>query len=491
MNRKIAIIGAGPAGLTAGYLLSKKKEAPLIIEASQQVGGISRTEKRDGFCIDIGGHRFFTKVAEVNQFWHEILPSEEEFLLRPRKSRIYYKGKFFDYPLDPLKALKGLGLNEASKCALSYLWAHVKAAFDLIDQTTYEGWVQSRFGKRLYETFFKTYTEKVWGVPASELPADWAAQRIKSLNLLKAVLNPFVKGLRKEVVTSLIEEFHYPKYGPGMMWERAAELSCSMGAKLLLNTQVVKLKRSESGVYEIVTLDNNQQQVSYPTDVVISSMALSDLVKIMEPSAPEDVLKAANSLKYRDFMTIALVVPRDAAFDDTWIYVHYPEVKVGRIQNYVSWSPYMAPENMTCLGLEYFVFKNDKIWYEQDENLIKMATDEISRIGLIKPDDVKKGWVIRQTRAYPMYDESYKDHVKTIRAWLEAEVPNVYPVGRNGMHRYNNQDHSMYTAMLTVENLYGASFDIWAVNVEEEYHEEVQSEKGTGRLAPVIPSERI
>jgi len=491
MTRNIVVIGAGPAGLTAAYLLSKRKEPPVILEADKIVGGISRTERRDNFCIDIGGHRFFTKVAEVNQLWHEILPSEQEFLLRPRKSRIYYKGKFFDYPLNAPRALKDLGFHEALMCGFSYLWARSKAALNLIDQSSYEGWVQSRFGKRLYETFFKTYTEKVWGVPASELPADWAAQRIKSLNLLKAVLNPLVKGLRKEVVTSLIEEFHYPKFGPGMMWERAAQSSVSMGAKLFLNTPVTKLMRDSNGVYEVMTQQQSGDYQSFPSDVVISSMPLSDLVKKMEPAAPTEVVEAAEALRYRDFMTIALVVPREVAFDDTWIYVHYPEVRVGRIQNYVSWSPFMAPEGKTCLGLEYFVFKNDNLWNKKDDDLIKMATEELVTIGLIPPGSVEKGWVIRQTRAYPMYDEFYRENVKIIRAWLESEVPNVYPVGRNGMHRYNNQDHSMYTAMLTVENLNGASFDIWAVNVEEEYHEEVSSEQGTGRLAPILSSERI
>ncbi len=464
---RVVIIGAGPAGLTAAYQLGKRGITSTVLEADDVVGGISRTVERDGWRFDIGGHRFFTKVRAVEDLWHEILP-DEDFLLRPRMSRIYYNGKFFDYPLKASNALKGLGPIEAARCVLSYLWARIRPPKD---QTSFEGWVTARFGARLYRIFFKTYTEKVWGVPATEIRADWAAQRIKNLSLAKAVLNAVMPKRNQKDITSLIEEFQYPKHGPGMMWERCRELVEAQGSKVVFESPVTAIAY-EGGRAVAVTARQKAGPVHYEATHVISSMPISTLVKIMDPPPPPEVLAAADGLGYRDFLTVALVVPVESGFPDNWIYVHSPDVRLGRIQNFGSWSPYMVKEGKTCLGLEYFVFEGDDLWTAPDEELIELGKRELAQLGLVEPEKVEAGYVVRMPKAYPMYDENYKANVAVLREWLSENAANVYPVGRNGMHKYNNQDHSMYTAMLSVENILGASHDIWSVNVEAAYHEE-------------------
>ncbi|HET9732663.1 MAG TPA: NAD(P)/FAD-dependent oxidoreductase [Acidimicrobiales bacterium] len=478
----VVVIGAGPAGLTAAFQLCKAGRPPVVLEADDMVGGISRTPERDGWRFDIGGHRFFTKVAAVENLWHEILP-DEDFMMRPRMSRIFYKGKYYDYPLKASNALKNLGLIEAALCMASYFWARINPPKD---QTSLEGWVAARFGWRLYRTFFKTYNEKVWGVPASEIQADWAAQRIKNLSLGKAIINAVLPKRNQKDITSLIEEFQYPKFGPGMMWERCTELVRKQGATVDMETAAVAVHR-EGGRAVAVTAEHDGVRTRHEASHVISSMPLSQLVRTLDPPAPEPVLEAADGLHYRDFLTVALVVPAAAGFPDNWIYIHAPEVKVGRIQNFGSWSPYLIKDGRTCLGLEYFVFEGDELWDSPDDELVALATRELETLGLVRPGDVEAGYVVRMPKAYPVYDEGYADRVDVIRRWLEAEAPNVHPVGRNGMHRYNNQDHSMYTAMLTVENILGASHDIWSVNVEAEYHEERSAGSGTGRDAPIVP----
>jgi protoporphyrinogen oxidase len=487
----VVVIGAGPAGLTAAYQLVKAGRPVVVLEADDVVGGISRTVEREGWRFDIGGHRFFTKVQAVEDLWHEILP-DEDFLRRPRMSRIYYDGKFFDYPLRAMNALRNLGVLEATLCVLSYGWVRVRPPRDL---DTYEGWTASRFGWRLYRTFFKTYTEKVWGVAGSELKADFAAQRIKTLSLGKAIRNAIFPSSRGSEITSLIEEFQYPKHGPGMMWERCRSLVEEGGAKVLLGSPVVSVHRNSEGAFAVGYVDSSavsEAESIVETNHVISSMPYSALVLAMQPPAPPEVREAAMHLHYRDFLTVALVVPKEAGFPDNWIYVHYPGVRVGRIQNFGAWSPYMVKEDRTCLGLEYFVFEGDDLWESSDEDLVEMATRELVELGLVRASDVEKVFVVRVPKAYPVYDEGYQEAVDLIRGWLRAEVPNVHAVGRNGMHKYNNQDHSMYTAMLTVENIVdGAHHDIWVVNVEEEYHEEKVRDAGesggTGRDAPVLP----
>jgi protoporphyrinogen oxidase len=464
----VVIIGAGPAGLTAAYQLAKRGHTSTVLEADSVVGGISRTAEREGWRFDIGGHRFFTKVQVVEDLWHEILP-DEDFLIRPRLSRIYYRGKLFDYPLKPVNALRGLGLVEAVRCVLSYAWARIRPPKD---QTSFEGWTASRFGYRLYGIFFKTYTEKVWGVPATEIQADWAAQRIKNLSLFKAVMNAVLPKRNQKEITSLIEEFQYPKLGPGMMWERCRELVEAEGSKVVMEAAVTAVHHEPGRGAVAVTADTAEGTTRYDATAVVSSMPISALVRAMEPPAPVEVQAAADGLAYRDFLTIALVVPEDAGFPDNWIYVHSPDVQLGRIQNFGSWSPYLVKEGRTCLGLEYFVFEGDELWSMPDAELVELGKRELQALGLVDASRVEAGYVVRMPKAYPMYDDKYKGRVGVIREWLESAVPNVWPVGRNGMHKYNNQDHSMYTAMLAVDNILGASHDIWSVNVEAEYHEQ-------------------
>ena len=493
----VVVIGAGPAGLTAAYELVMSGDPVIVVEADSVVGGISRTVERDGWRFDIGGHRFFTKVTPVAEFWHQILPPED-FLLRPRMSRIFYGGKYYDYPIKLTNALSNLGLVEAFRCGLSFLWVRIRPPKDL---STLEGYIVSNYGWRLYRHFFKTYNEKVWGVSASEISADWGAQRIKGMSMWNAVWEPIrasVAGKRRnksKQVTSLIEEFEYPKFGPGMMWERCAEQVIAQGGEVRMETKVTAVHVEDgNAVAATVTSDGSTTRV--PASHVISSMPFTELAQIVDPPVPDEVLAAASDLHYRDFLTVALVIPENRGFPDNWIYIHAPDVRVGRIQNFGSWSPFLVKDGRTCLGMEYFVFEGDDLWTSSDDELVALGTKELAAIGLVDASDIEAGYVVRMPKAYPVYDDVYRDNVDVLRRWFEANAPNVHPVGRNGMHKYNNQDHSMYTAMLTVENIHGAHHDIWSVNVEEEYHEvkDVRNRtgsdvdaRGTGRDAPVLP----
>ena len=488
------IIGAGPAGLTAAYLLGKAGKTATVLEADRVVGGISRTAERDGWRFDIGGHRFFTKVAPVEELWHEILP-DEDFLMRPRMSRIFYNGKYYDYPLKGMNALKNLGVVEAVLCVMSYAWARIRPPKD---QSNYENWLVARFGWRLYRTFFKTYTEKVWGVPVSDMPADWAAQRVKTLSLGKAIVNALLPKRNQKEITSLIEEFQYPKYGPGMMWERCRDKVEAAGTKVVMETKVTKIRHAGGRAVSVVAETAAGAETEYQASAVVSSMPIPYLLKAMDPPIPAEVRAAADDLHYRDFLTVALVVPEEYSFPDNWIYVHEAGVKLGRIQNFGSWSPYLVKEGRTCLGLEYFVFEGDEYWTMPDDELVELGKRELASLGLVDPTKVEAGYVVRMPKAYPYYDADYQANVEVLRGWLDANATNVYPVGRNGMHKYNNQDHSMYTAMLSVENMLGANHDVWSVNVEEDYHEERTpavvragasgvGSAGTGRDAPILP----
>ena len=493
----VVVVGAGPAGLTAAVRLRQAGRSTTVLESSDTVGGISRTVERDGWRFDLGGHRFFTKVPEVESFWHEVLP-DEDFLMRPRMSRILYRGKLFDYPLKPFNALFGLGVLEAIRCVLSYALVRVRPPKD---QSNFEGWVAARFGWRLYGIFFKTYTEKVWGVPATDIQADWAAQRIKNLSLLNAVTSAFGLGKGKGQITTLIEEFQYPRLGPGMMWERARDLVQSTGGEVRMQSPVERVEHAGGRAHTVVLASGER----LPASAVISSMPMPELVRAMDPPAPADVLEAADGLSFRDFLTVALVVPVASGFPDNWIYIHEPGVRVGRVQNYGSWSPELVKDGYTCLGLEYFVSEGDDLWESADEDLVALGKAELAKLGLVTGDQIESaGYVVRVPKAYPVYDEGYAERVDVLRGWLSATVPNVHPVGRNGMHRYNNQDHSMLTAMLTVENIVdGRHHDVWTVNVEEDYHEAVSptdsadvyptstptstAASRTGRDAPILP----
>ena len=478
----IVVIGAGPAGLTAAYEAVKRGDEVIVLEADNVVGGISQTVERDGWRFDIGGHRFFTKVPEVENLWHEILP-DEDFLLRPRMSRIFYEGKYYDYPLKASNALKNLGVIEAVRCVLSYVWAQLRPPKD---QSNYENWLVARFGWRLYRRFFETYTEKVWGVPVKDMPADWAAQRVKGLSLGNAIVNALLPKRNQTEITSLIEEFQYPKFGPGMMWERCRDLVIAAGGRVELGARVTGINHHDEAASSVSVVYSDGRTEEISAAHVISTMPMTELVASLSPPPPVDIENAGSGLHYRDFLTVALVVPESSGFPDNWIYIHSSDVAVGRIQNFGSWSPYMVKEGRTCLGLEYFVFEGDALWESSDDELIERGTRELATLGLVDPTLVEAGYVVRVKKAYPYYDSNYRENVAKISGYLEGVAPNLHLIGRNGMHKYNNQDHSMYTAMLTIDNIHGATNDIWQVNVEEEYHEG-SSSAGTGRDAPVLP----
>ena len=487
-NNRCVIIGAGPAGLTAALELARAGHEPLVFEMDDQVGGISRTVEYKGYRFDIGGHRFFTKIERVHKWWMDIL--SDEFLVRPRLSRIYYGGKFFDYPLKPKNALLNLGLLEAFLVGLSYLRAQ---AFPHPEEDNLEQWVSNRFGKRLYSMFFKTYTEKVWGMKCTEIGADWAAQRIKNLDLRKTVMSMLAPKMfkGKNQVTTLIEEFHYPRLGPGQMWERVATMLEQRGFPVRLRQRVTKIHCEQSSIKAVSLESGEGEEEHVQAEQFISTMPIRELLNAMEPAPPKDVLDAANRLKYRDFLTVALVVDTAELFPDNWIYIHSAEVKVGRIQNFGNWSPYMlADESRSCIGLEYFVQEGDDIWSAADADLIERGKQETAKLGLIDPEKVLDGVVIRMPKAYPVYDHGYKENVAEIRQFLDS-IPNLQLVGRNGQHRYNNQDHSMVTAFYAVENILGAQHDVWNVNVEEEYHEEAKKEESHGASGERMVPQKI
>ena len=491
----VAIIGAGPAGLTAAYQLTKLGYSVTVIEKDPvYVGGISRTVEHDGFRFDIGGHRFFSKSKEVVDLWNEILP--DDFIERPRMSRIYYEGKFYSYPLRGFEALMNLGIWRSAMCMLSYAKAK---AFPTKDPRSFEQWVVNQFGHKLYSIFFKTYTEKVWGMPCDEMSADWAAQRIKGLSLGGAVIDGLKRslGLNKRrndgmTVKTLLETFRYPRQGPGMMWDAARDKVIAGGNRVLMGTALHQISQDQATGRWRVAARRGDEMLTINAGHVISSAPMRELAGRIHPLPA--TLPNALDLNYRDFLTVALMIRSDDLFPDNWIYIHDPRVKVGRVQNFRSWSPEMVPdEALACVGLEYFCFEGDGLWSASDDDLVALATKELATLGLADPATVVGGRVVRQEKAYPVYDDAYRTNVEEMRGELEARYPTLHLVGRNGMHRYNNQDHSMYTAMLTAENIAtGSTHDVWSVNVEEEYHEEKSNDedtrtRGTGRDAPVIP----
>jgi len=462
------IVGGGPAGLTAAYQLVNADRRPLVLEASGLVGGIARTESHNGYRFDIGGHRFFTKVKEVERLWEEVMG--DDFIDVPRLSRIYYRGKFFDYPLQLGSTLQKIGAYESMRILLSYIKWQVRP---FREEQTLEKWVINRFGGRLYWHFFRTYTQKVWGIPGSEIRSEWAAQRIKNFSLPKAILNALTGS---NDTSTLITSFKYPRLGPGMMWERFAELVKQSGGQVRLNTRVTAVHREGPRV-TAVTAKSGERTERIEAEHFINSMPLPTLIRQLDPPPPQEVLDAAARLKYRDFLIVTLVLDHPDPFPDNWIYIHSPEVKVGRIQNFRSWSAEMVPNPDTAsIGMEYFCHKGDGLWAAEDADLIKLASAELEQLGLAEADDVIDGVVIRQPKAYPVYDEHYAANLEVIRNWL-ATMENLQTVGRNGMHRYNNQDHSMLTAMLAVRNILGEDHDLWNVNVERSYHEEFVTKK--------------
>ena len=468
----VIIVGAGPAGLTAAYMLVTQGRLVRVVEKDNQVGGIARTVEYKGFRFDIGGHRFFTKVKVVNELWRRMMGPD--FLKRPRLSRIYYGGKFFDYPLKPMNALFGLGIWNAFLAGLSYFWSHVHP---IRPEVSVEDWVSNRFGRRLFRIFFKTYTEKVWGIPCNTISAQWAAQRIKGLSLWTAITSMLFGRFRRDKtkITTLIDQFEYPRFGPGMMWEKFHQEVARLGGRVDLNTGVRRLIH-ENGAIRAVEVEGGGRTERIPTAAVLSSMPLRELVYAMTPAAPDEVRAAADNLKYRDFITVALMVDAPDLFPDNWIYIHDARVQVGRVQNFKNWSPEMVPDpKMSCLGLEYFCFEGDGLWTMADKDLIDLGRREMALIGLLDPTKVVDGTVVRMPKAYPVYDEGYEAALTVVRDYLVG-FSNLQVAGRNGMHKYNNQDHSMVTAMLAAQNLQGDHRDVWAVNADEEYHEELAQE---------------
>lgn len=466
-SNPVIIIGGGPAGLTSGYELMKNGVGSIVLEKSDKVGGISRTETYRGYRFDIGGHRFFTKVGEVQTVWKEILG--DDFIQVPRLSRIYYDGKFYDYPLSLLKTLRNLGPIRSVLILISYLKAKLRKKLNpSFEAETFEDWVIDCFGERLYRIFFKTYTEKVWGIPCNQIRADWAAQRIKNMSLKRAVINAVFGSQNAK---SLIKEFDYPRLGPGMMWERCQEILEDNGSSVHLNTEVVRVEHENKRVTKVVARQGDREFDLYG-DHFINSMPVSLLMHRLDPLPPEEVMTAARGLKYRDFLIVSLIVNRSSLFPDNWLYIHSPEFKVGRIQNFKNWSPAMVPEaDKTCLGMEYFCSEGDDLWEMRDTDLIELASKEIVRLDLgVHDGDVVDGCVIRQRKAYPVYDGEYRQHLQVLQDYVRT-FENMQTVGRNGMHRYNNQDHSMLTALLAAKNILGEDHDIWNINVERSYHE--------------------
>ena len=471
----VAIIGAGPAGLTAAYLLTKQGYSVTVIEKDPvYVGGISRTVELDGFRFDIGGHRFFSKSKQVVDLWNEILP--DDFIQRPRMSRIYYEGKFYSYPLRAFEALWNLGLWRSTLCMASFARAKL---FPNRKIRSFQDWTVNAFGHKLFSIFFKTYTEKVWGMPCDEMSADWAAQRIKGLSLWSAVTDGLKRslGLNKKPndgmeTKTLLETFRYPRLGPGMMWEAARDFVVAGGNAVLMDHSLKQLSQDQATGRWRMTAQGPDGEVIVNAAHIISSAPMRELAGRIHPLP--DSLGDAMELKYRDFLTVALMVKGEDIFPDNWIYIHDSKVQVGRIQNFRSWSPEMVPDpSLACVGLEYFCFEGDGLWSAADADLIALATREMATLGLCDPDDVVGGAVVRQEKAYPVYDDDYAAHVLAMRTDLEGRYPTLHLVGRNGMHRYNNQDHAMMTAMLTVRNIVAGAriHDVWSVNEDAEYHE--------------------
>ncbi len=471
----VVVIGGGPAGLTAAYLLAQRGCDVTVLEGDRVLGGISQTARYKGYRFDIGGHRFFTKTEPVQAFWDEILG--EEFISVPRLSRIHYRGRFFNYPLRAGNALVGLGPVDSVRIVLSYLKAKLRPH---PREENFEQWVVNRFGWRLYEIFFKTYTEKVWGVPCTEIRAEWAAQRIKGLSLAQAILSAASLNRRSNTIRTLIDEFRYPRLGPGQMWERCAERIEEMGGRVLMEHYVDRVQ-VDDGEARSVRARTPEGPVVVEADHVISSMPLRALAQSLRPEGPAPLQEAAAGLRYRDFIVVALILEGEDLFPDNWIYVHTPGVRVGRIQNFNNWSAALVPEpGMTCLGMEYFCFEGDGLWTAEDDELLDLARRELDEIGVAGSAAVTDGAVVRMPKAYPIYDTPYRDHVDAIRS-VRGPIPNLHTVGRNGMHKYNNADHSMLTSMMTVWNMEGGKHDVWAVNTDFDYHEEQRIEDTSDR----------
>jgi protoporphyrinogen oxidase len=475
VDAEVFIIGAGPAGLTAAYCLTKETPSVIVIEKDPTyVGGIARTIQYKDFLFDIGGQRFASAAREVVDFWHEILPGE--LVARPQLSRIFCNGKYYPYPLTASETLKNLGVFASAACMMSYALARAKP---IAQPRSFHDWGRNQFGEKLFRTFFKTYTEKVWGMSCDDISADWAAQRIKGFDLsvvARHVLHRSLRGKRKqaatgETVNAGIDTFHYPRKGPGMMWDAAARKIRERGGQVLMGRELRRLTYEATANLWRIEVATPSAVETYTARHVISSAPVRDLVDCLA-TRPISHFQA-RALRYRDLITVALMAKRPKPFPDNSIYVHEPSIKVGRVQNFNALSPDMAPEGMSCLGLEYFCFEGDGLWNASDEELIALARNEISHIGLFAADDIIDGCVVRQPKAYPICDEDYRHNMAMIRLDFETHYPTLHLVGRNGMHKYHNQDHAMMTAMMTAKNILAGekTHDVWNVNENSEYPE--------------------
>ena len=457
----IAVIGAGPAGLAAAHRLIQLGQQPLLIEKEDKPGGLSRTEFYKSYLFDIGGHRFFTKLPSIQALWQGMLG--QDFIEVSRKSRIFYQHRFYDYPLNMMNTLTNLGIRESTLILGSYLKSQLKP---YPREDTFEQWIVNRFGQRLYRAFFKTYTEKVWGMPCSQIISKWAAQRIRGLSLSRAVMHALMGGQQSK---TLIDRFQYPRKGPAMMWQRFVEAIGDGNGKVLLNARLSKVCHESGRLTHIMYEKDTIQRVK--TSHVISTLPISRLVSMMDPQPPEDIQGAAARLSYRSFVIVMLIIDQKELFPDQWIYIHNPEVRVGRIQNFKNWSKEMVPDpGKTSIGMEYFCNQGDAFWCLPDDQLTGVASSELAKLALAKPGDIIDSYVVRQPDAYPVYDQRYEKNLRILRAYVDT-FDNLQTIGRNGMHRYNNMDHSMQSGILAAENALGAGHDLWEINEEDVYLE--------------------
>jgi protoporphyrinogen oxidase len=488
-NDHVVVVGAGPAGLSAAYELTRHGTPVTVVDKDpRQVGGIARTLEFMGCRFDVGPHRFFSKSAEIEALWTEVVGAE----IRPvsRLTRILYRGKFFDYPIRASNAFLNLGPVETARCLTSYAKARMRP---VVEPKSFEDWVSNQFGHRLFEIFFKTYTEKVWGISTRELSADWAGQRIKGLNLLEVARNALLparfRGGERAIVKTLVDSFRYPRRGAGQMWEAVAGRLAAAGHPVRLGEEVVAVRHANGRVISVVVRDGAGRTLDVLGSQFVSTMPIRELIAKLQPQAPSIVRTAADALGYRDFITVNVVVDRANVFPDQWIYVHDPGVKVGRISNFKNFSGAMvADAGLTGLGMEYFCFEQDGMWSWSDAELLDLGRRELVALRICRAEDVKAGMVYRQPKAYPVYDGEYLRHLEVVREWQTRALPNLWLVGRNGMHHYNNQDHSMMTGILVARNIAtGASFNPWLVNTDAEYQEEEragESGAAAGRNVP-------
>ena len=472
VSEPAVVIGAGPAGLTAAHRLTADGRPVVVLEADPEyVGGISRTVRYKDVRFDIGGHRFFSKSPEIETFWREMLG--DDLLVRSRESRIFYRRRFFQYPLRPGDALRKLGPIEALRCVSSYCLARVAPARPVV---SFQDWVTNEFGHRLFEIFFKTYTEKVWGMDCRDVSADWAAQRIQGLSLGSAIVDA-VRPARQRgngPIKTLTRTFLYPRLGPGMMWDACAAAVRRQGGQIRLGRRVTECRCDDEGTWHVTHVGTDGSEETTTGRHVISSAPLRELVAALRPAIDPETLDAASKLRYRDFLIVALLARGGTPLTDQWIYVHDPDVRVGRVQNFRAWSEDMVPDpSLASYGLEYFCSEGDDIWTRSDEQARALAASELAHIGLAAPDDIVDACIIRQPKAYPIYDDAYRAQLERIRATLQERFPTLQVIGRNGMHRYNNQDHAMMTAMLAAENIREGRirYDVWRVNNDAEYVE--------------------